>query len=100
MALLGVLVMIRPGQRDEGIRSETSAPTAAPATVGEQIDGAGIVWISHDWVEVAPQIHQDQVERAEQRRRLFGLDLVADGKQCTDSNCRACLIDLVFGREF
>ena len=66
--------------------------TALPAV--QVPETGGVIWVSHDWVEVVPQ------KPARSRRETFGLDSYGDLSKCTDPKCRACLIDAVYGREF
>ena len=52
-------------------------------------------------IEIDPEVLR---KRQHARRETFGMNTdpnpTADGTTCVDANCRACLIDLVYGREF
>ena len=57
-----------------------------------------MIWISHDWVEPVPK--QLTPTKSADRRTTFGMDAQRGAAECLDANCRACLIDFVYGREF
>ena len=65
--------------------------------VVEVAEVADVVWVSHDWVEV---VVPEGLPRELARRELFGMDPSGNGVPCALPNCRACLIDFVYGREF
>ncbi len=95
--MVGLLLLVRE-EKDEPVAAADDPITLPVADIPSA--EPGIVWISHDWVEVAPRTHRREAEKAEARRQTFGLDVVSDDAQCIDPNCRACLIDFVYGREF
>jgi hypothetical protein len=93
LLLLGVFFLVS---------NREPAPTQLPAPVALQeavalAAGDGFLWVSHDWVEPVATANG---ERESARREIFGLDATRAAEECLDPNCRACLIDLVYGREF
>ena len=77
-------------------------PVVAAGVAPEQSGGhamapPGVVWISHDWVEVEPR---KLPPARSNRRETFGIEAARIYADCSNPNCRACLIDLVYGQEF
>lgn len=96
ICLLVLLLLVREEKDEHVVIEEEPSVVVAEVLPTEP----GIVWISHDWVEIAPRSHLREADKAELRRQTFGLDLINEDAQCIDPNCRACLIDFVYGREF
>ncbi|MGI9243968.1 MAG: hypothetical protein ACR2RV_24440 [Verrucomicrobiales bacterium] len=96
--LLGGLALL--SKSDRSADPQPPAPPGEPALAAESPHGSGgpsIVWLSHDWIELPPE----ETKSDESRRRMtFGLDRERPVAECFDPNCRACLIDSVYGREF
>jgi len=111
LALIGLIGLIglsirsalKGGAKDEvavspSPRAEEKAPIRP--TLQPNLEEQGIWRVSHDWIEIDPEVLR---RRQEARRKTFGFDGYADPADttdCADSNCRACLIDFVYGREF
>ena len=94
---LAVLVLVFVAGLEHASDEPQTGPAAAPAVTASPEHG-GVRWVGHDWIEVEPGTEAESRKRS--RRETFGLDTRAAGSACLDANCRACLIDLVYGREF
>ena len=59
LCLVGLLLLVQE-EKDEPVAA--GEVPVAPANEEPLGDGHGMVWISHDWVETAPQTHRREAE--------------------------------------
>ena len=98
VVLLGGLALLSKSPRPVDTETPTSPGQATSASeLADVSEEPSIVWLSHDWIELPPEEPQSDNSW---RRMVFGLDRNRPLADCVDPNCRACLIDSVYGREF
>ena len=97
LLLLALVYLAGRGPRQDVV--EPAAEQAAGVVMMATEDRT-VRWIGHDWVEGETPKIQGAQQKLQARRQTFGLDAASDAAECIDPNCRACLIDFVYGREF
>jgi len=95
--LVGLMLFSRWEEPEPLSPQETSGGSEKSLSTALHRGGPPVIWLSHDWIEVPPA---DPQPASAWRRAAFGLDRAIAQAECLDPNCRACLIDLVYGQEF